>query len=119
MSIVQDLRARADILFSLFLGLIKLHLFYGKGIEKDKKITVICKQNCFQSPSNFFPLLTVEVEPQYSGARIEGDVVTIDFVKKMMDDFKNQKSLHRRYVSETRLIVYSSMLILYCLVVLL
>ncbi|KAK6157520.1 hypothetical protein DH2020_011768 [Rehmannia glutinosa] len=37
------------------------------------------------------------VEPQYSGARIEGDVVTLDFVKKMMDDFKNQKCLHKRY----------------------
>ncbi|KAI8006036.1 putative plant SNARE 11 [Camellia lanceoleosa] len=31
------------------------------------------------------------MEPQYSGARIEGDVVTLDFVKKMMGDFKNQK----------------------------
>ncbi|KAL3502844.1 hypothetical protein ACH5RR_037293 [Cinchona calisaya] len=40
---------------------------------------------------------TIDVEPEYSGARIEGDVVTLDFVKKMMDDFKNQKSLHRRY----------------------
>ena len=37
------------------------------------------------------------MEPEYAGARIEGDVVTLDFVKKMMDDFKNQKSLHRRY----------------------
>ncbi|KAM7461056.1 hypothetical protein LguiA_029177 [Lonicera macranthoides] len=35
------------------------------------------------------------VEPQYTGARIEGDVVTLAFVKKM-DDFKNQKSLHKR-----------------------
>ncbi|XP_031390771.1 serine/threonine-protein phosphatase 5 isoform X3 [Punica granatum] len=41
--------------------------------------------------------LNLEVEPQYSGARIEGDVVTLDFVKKMMEDFKNQKSLHKRY----------------------
>ncbi|XP_010273447.1 PREDICTED: serine/threonine-protein phosphatase 5 [Nelumbo nucifera] len=40
---------------------------------------------------------TIEVEPQYSGARIEGEVVTLDFVKKMMDDFKNQKCLHKRY----------------------
>ncbi|KAJ4730331.1 Serine/threonine protein phosphatase [Melia azedarach] len=39
----------------------------------------------------------LEVEPQYSGARIEGDVITLDFVKKMMDDFKNQKCLHKRY----------------------
>ncbi|XVF19089.1 hypothetical protein REPUB_Repub11eG0080300 [Reevesia pubescens] len=40
---------------------------------------------------------STEVEPQYSGAKIEGDYVTLDFVKKMMDDFKNQKCLHKRY----------------------
>ncbi|XP_016165799.1 serine/threonine-protein phosphatase 5 [Arachis ipaensis] len=40
---------------------------------------------------------SIDVEPQYSGARIEGDVVTLDFVKKMMDDFKNQKCLHKCY----------------------
>ncbi|XP_061340322.1 serine/threonine-protein phosphatase 5 isoform X2 [Gastrolobium bilobum] len=40
---------------------------------------------------------SIDVESQYSGARIEGDVVTLDFVKKMMDDFKNQKCLHKRY----------------------
>ncbi|CAN1758896.1 Serine/threonine-protein phosphatase 5, partial [Linum perenne] len=40
---------------------------------------------------------TIEVESHYSGARIEGDTVTLDFVKKMMDDFKNEKRLHRRY----------------------
>ncbi|KAG4924017.1 hypothetical protein JHK87_049557 [Glycine soja] len=39
----------------------------------------------------------LDVEPQYSGARIEGDVVTLDFVKKMIEDFKNQKFLHKRY----------------------
>ncbi|KAL0739897.1 hypothetical protein Bca4012_081410 [Brassica carinata] len=38
-----------------------------------------------------------EVEPQYSGARIEGEEVTLDFVKQMMEDFKNQKTLHKRY----------------------
>ncbi|XP_028126519.1 serine/threonine-protein phosphatase 5-like isoform X2 [Camellia sinensis] len=38
-----------------------------------------------------------EVEPRYDGARIERDVVTLNFVKKMMDDFKNQKFLHKRY----------------------
>lgn len=40
---------------------------------------------------------TIDVEPQYAGARIEGDVVTYEFVKKMIDDFKNQKCLHKRY----------------------
>ncbi|XP_024993722.1 serine/threonine-protein phosphatase 5-like isoform X2 [Cynara cardunculus var. scolymus] len=42
-------------------------------------------------------ILNIDVEPQYAGARIEGDVITLDFVKKMMDDFKNQKCLHKRY----------------------
>ncbi|XP_076906169.1 serine/threonine-protein phosphatase 5-like isoform X1 [Bidens hawaiensis] len=42
-------------------------------------------------------VLNIDVEPRYAGARIEGDVVTLDFVKKMMDDFKNQKLLHKRY----------------------
>ncbi|KAJ9147161.1 hypothetical protein P3X46_029353 [Hevea brasiliensis] len=39
---------------------------------------------------------SIDVEQQYSGARIEGDSATLDFVKKMMDDFKNQKCLHKR-----------------------
>lgn len=39
----------------------------------------------------------VDVEPEYAGARIEGDDVTLDFVKTMMDDFKNQRCLHKRY----------------------
>lgn len=43
-------------------------------------------------------LIVSEVEPQYSGARIEGDTVTLEFVKKMMEDFKNQKCLHKRYI---------------------
>ncbi|KAK9665924.1 hypothetical protein RND81_14G146200 [Saponaria officinalis] len=38
-----------------------------------------------------------QVEPQYSGARIEGDAVTLDFVKEMMEDFKKEKCLHKRY----------------------
>ena len=38
------------------------------------------------------------MEPEYSGPRIEGDVVTLDFVKKMMEDFKNEKCIHKRYI---------------------
>ncbi|KAG9448146.1 hypothetical protein H6P81_014274 [Aristolochia fimbriata] len=40
---------------------------------------------------------SIEVESSYTGAKIEGEVVTLDFVKKMIDDFKNQKCLHKRY----------------------
>ncbi|KAL9659595.1 hypothetical protein QQ045_024402 [Rhodiola kirilowii] len=39
----------------------------------------------------------IDVEPQYAGAKIDGETVTLDFINKMMDDFKNQKSLHKRY----------------------
>lgn len=47
---------------------------------------------------NFFSIWNIDVEPEYSGARIDGDVVTLDFVKKMIDDFKHEKCLHKRYV---------------------
>ena len=40
------------------------------------------------------------MEPQYTGARIEGEVVTSKFVRQMMDDFKNQKTLHKRYLGK-------------------
>ncbi|XP_057526802.1 serine/threonine-protein phosphatase 5-like isoform X2 [Amaranthus tricolor] len=40
---------------------------------------------------------SIEVEPQYSGAKIEEDTVTLEFIKKMIEDFKNQKCLHKRY----------------------
>lgn len=42
----------------------------------------------------------IDVEPQYTGAKIDGEVVTLDFVQKMMDDFKNQKILHKRYACQ-------------------
>eukprot|EP00252_Welwitschia_mirabilis_P010559 TRINITY_DN23868_c0_g1_i1.p1 TRINITY_DN23868_c0_g1~~TRINITY_DN23868_c0_g1_i1.p1 ORF type:complete len:487 (+),score=106.41 TRINITY_DN23868_c0_g1_i1:377-1837(+) len=50
-----------------------------------------------QSVADSIDFLSIEVEPQYSGARIEGETVTLDFVKKVMEDFKNQKNLHKRY----------------------
>lgn len=40
---------------------------------------------------------TIDVESQYTGARIEGDDVTLEFVKNMMEDFKARKCLHKRY----------------------
>ncbi|KAL8131920.1 serine/threonine-protein phosphatase 5 isoform X2 [Apium graveolens] len=40
---------------------------------------------------------TIDVESQYTGARIEGDVVTLEFVKNMMEDFKARKCIHKRY----------------------
>ncbi|VFQ64412.1 unnamed protein product [Cuscuta campestris] len=50
-----------------------------------------------RSVADFIDYRSIEVEPKYTGARIEGDIVTLDFVKAMMEDFKNQKNLHKRY----------------------
>ena len=46
-----------------------------------------------------------DVDPTYDGARMEGDEVTLPFVQKMMEDFKNQKKLHRRCVTSVGLAV--------------
>jgi serine/threonine-protein phosphatase 5 len=40
-----------------------------------------------------------EVEPQYAGPRIDGEDITLDFVKAMLDEFKKQKCIHKRYTS--------------------
>lgn len=43
-----------------------------------------------------FSMVSAEVEKSYQGARIEDDKISLDFVKKMMDDFKQQRSVHSR-----------------------
>ncbi|KAK3140499.1 hypothetical protein QOZ80_5AG0401860 [Eleusine coracana subsp. coracana] len=39
----------------------------------------------------------IEVEQQYAGPRIDGEEITLDFVKAMLDEFKKQKCIHKRY----------------------
>jgi len=41
---------------------------------------------------------STEVEDSYQGARLEDDNITLEFVQKMMDDFKQQRSIHTRYL---------------------
>ncbi|WOL12397.1 hypothetical protein Cni_G21164 [Canna indica] len=69
-----------------------------KAVQKlrfEEAIAVHESERCSVAESIDFR--TIEVDPQYIGARIEGEVVTLEFVKKMMDDFRNQKYLHKRY----------------------
>ncbi|KAL5997705.1 hypothetical protein ACLOJK_008635 [Asimina triloba] len=71
-----------------------------KAVQKirfEEAIAVQESERCSVADSIDFH--AIEVEPQYTGARIEGEVITLDFVKKMMDDFKNQKCLHKRYIT--------------------
>lgn len=40
---------------------------------------------------------SIEVEDSYKGVRLEGETISLDFIKGMMEDFKHQKKLHKRY----------------------
>ncbi|GJM94857.1 hypothetical protein PR202_ga11539 [Eleusine coracana subsp. coracana] len=42
-----------------------------------------------------------EVEQQYAGPRIDGEEITLDFVKAMLDEFKKQKCIHKRLFLKT------------------
>nr|XP_010915451.1 serine/threonine-protein phosphatase 5 [Elaeis guineensis] len=69
-----------------------------KAVQKlrfEEAIAVQESERC--SVADSIDFRCIDVEPQYTGARIEGEVVTLDFVKKMMEDFRNQKCLHKRY----------------------
>ncbi|KAI5068358.1 hypothetical protein GOP47_0016703 [Adiantum capillus-veneris] len=59
---------------------------------------------------------TIQVEPSYDGARIEGDLVTLPFIKTMMEDFKQQKKVHKRYAFQILLQVRKSLMALPSLV---
>eukprot|EP00249_Psilotum_nudum_P021502 c28129_g1_i1 orf=695-2140(-) len=59
---------------------------------------------------------SIEVEDTYDGARLEGDNVTLEFITKMMDDFKKQKNIHKRYAFQILLQVRELLLPLESLV---
>ncbi|KAK9663891.1 hypothetical protein RND81_14G004500 [Saponaria officinalis] len=42
-----------------------------------------------------------ELDPQYSGATIQqGESISLEFIMKMIDDFKNEKCIHQRFAYE-------------------
>jgi len=57
--------------------------------------TYVCLFHILIKVHNSFRSL--EVEPHYAGPRIDGEEITIDFVKAMLDEFKKQKCIHKRY----------------------
>ncbi|CAI5465157.1 unnamed protein product [Closterium sp. Yama58-4] len=73
--------------------------------ECEKAVREEAFQNAIASPDSGpvgfrdfgIDVSSIEVEATYDGPRLEGEEVTLSFVQKMMDAFKNQKKLHRRY----------------------
>ncbi len=50
-------------------------------------------------PSHCISLI-IEVEPDYDGPHL-GEQITLEFVTQMMQHFKDQKKLHKKYISES------------------
>lgn len=44
-----------------------------------------------------FPRLAAEIEDDYEGPRLEEGMVTENFMLELMEHYKAQKKLHRRY----------------------
>ncbi|KAJ1687540.1 hypothetical protein LUZ63_018930 [Rhynchospora breviuscula] len=69
-----------------------------KAVQKIKFEEAISVQDSERrSVADTIDYKCIEVDSQYTGARIEGDAVTLNFVKHMMEDFKKQKCIHKRY----------------------
>lgn len=50
-------------------------------------------------PSEQVNLKEIVVEDSYDGVRIDDEVVTMDFAKDVLNRFKSEKKLHRKFVS--------------------
>lgn len=87
-------------------------VFKARPADKDAKMKYteckkIVQQMAFQkaisveetkkSVAESIDLESMVVDDKYSGPRLEGGVVTIDFMKELMETYKKQGSLHRRY----------------------
>ncbi|RIA82021.1 Metallo-dependent phosphatase-like protein [Glomus cerebriforme] len=53
---------------------------------------------------------SIVVEPSYGGPKFEDGKITKDFIEEMMEYFKNQKKIHRKYAFEIILAVRKIML---------
>ncbi|CAD6272578.1 unnamed protein product [Miscanthus lutarioriparius] len=69
-----------------------------KAVQKIRFEEAICVGDAERrSVADSIDYHIIEVEPHYAGPRIDGEEITIDFVKAMLDEFKKQKCIHKRY----------------------
>lgn len=47
---------------------------------------------------SFYHLTVPEVGSDYTGPRLKDGQVTLEFVREMLEHFKNQKLIHKKYV---------------------
>lgn len=47
-------------------------------------------------------LESISIEDEYDGPKLENDVVTLEFMKALMEHYKDQKKLHKKYAYKVR-----------------
>lgn len=77
-----------------------------KACEKDIREDAFQKaiESDGAAQEELIDFMNLTIEDTYTGPRVETDadtkkpILTMDFVKELMETFKNQKTLHRKYV---------------------
>ncbi|KAK3093281.1 hypothetical protein FSP39_013620 [Pinctada imbricata] len=65
----------------------------------------IAVEDNHKSVADSIDVQSLSIEDDYTGPRFENGGVTLEFVKDLMQTFKDQKKLHRKYAYEVLLIV--------------
>ncbi|GBG69022.1 hypothetical protein CBR_g3721 [Chara braunii] len=69
-----------------------------KAVQKIRFEEAIWREDTVRrAVSETIDISAMEVDDSYTGPRLEGEEVTLEFVKTMMEEFRKQKSLHKRY----------------------
>lgn len=51
---------------------------------------------------NCFEILEIAIESDYTGPTLDDGKVTLDFMVKLMEFYKEQKKLHRKYAYKVK-----------------
>uniref|UniRef100_A0A6B2L3D0 Serine/threonine-protein phosphatase T n=1 Tax=Arcella intermedia TaxID=1963864 RepID=A0A6B2L3D0_9EUKA len=68
-----------------------------KAIRSAKFAAAISMEHDKRSAFENVDFETMVVEPEYDGPHLENGKVTLEFVQKLVEHFKNQKNLHKKY----------------------
>lgn len=69
---------------------------------------------CVRKSNIYISLLYVSlaIEDDYLGPKLEADKVTLDFMKQLMECYKNQGKLHRKYAYKVGFVILTVLCLL-------
>lgn len=56
---------------------------------------------------SFYFLRIIAIEDAYTGPALKDNKVTLEFMLELMEHYKNQKILHRKYAYKVRIIIHN------------